>query len=332
MARTLQAIAFLVVAPILAWFLRGTLLLVFAGGLFGIALRGCAEGVARVTRVPVVPAVWLVAVLTATALAGATVLGGGALIAQWTQLWQTFRDAFAAMVNELARVPAIANALAAFDPSTLLSQSGAVLAGAGGVLSGTFGFALAIIVVIFVAIAGALEPSLYRDGFVALFPSRSRPRVVAVIDEIVRTLRTWLLARAGSMCITGLLVGLGLALLHIPLAGALGALAGVLAFIPNIGAFLAGAPAVIIAFAMNPRLALAVLIMYWAVHFIDDFFVSPLIERKMVRLPPILTLVTQIALAIAAGTLGVMLAAPIAVVSIVLVQRLWVDRVEGSSV
>jgi len=67
--------------------------------------------------------------------------------------------------------------------------------------------------------------------------------------------------------------------------------------------------------------------MYVVVHVLDDFVVAPIVERKVVKLPPILTLVAQIVLGAAAGAAGVMLAAPLVAASIVVVRRLWVEDV-----
>lgn len=330
MARTVQTLAFVVAIALVAWIARGTLLLVFAGALLGIALRSAAEWMHRVTRVPVVAAVWIAVAGAVLVTAGALMLGGGAIVAQWDELGGMLHEAYLATLRQIQSIPGAAAWFSSFDAAAALRNAGGFLQQAGGIVSGALGVAVAALVIVFVAVAGALEPSLYREGFLSLFPIPMRVRMNLVIHEIVSTLRTWLVARLMSMAVTGGLVTIGLSILHIPLAGALGVLAGALAFIPNIGAIVAGAPAVIIAFAMSPRLALVVLITYWLVHFIDDFLLSPFIERRMVRLPPILTLVAQITLGLTAGSLGIMLAAPLVALSIVVVERLWVDSLQGS--
>jgi predicted PurR-regulated permease PerM len=133
------------------------------------------------------------------------------------------------------------------------------------------------------------------------------------------------------MCVTSLLVTIGLTVLHVPLAAGLGILAGVLAFVPNIGAFVAAAPAVVLAFVQSPATALAVAVMYVLVHVLDDFVVAPVLERQVVKLPPVLTLVSQILLGIATGAAGMMLAAPLLAATIVIVRRLWVEDVADAS-
>ena len=316
----------------IAWFIRATFLLVFIGMLLGLMLRTGAELLHRLARLPMVVAVWSVLGLALLSFGAVVTLGGVAFMDQWTQLVPALQHSAAVAVQDLQAVPAVASAVKSFDLSALASSGASLIVGASGILNNALGLAVAVLVAVFVAVAGALEPELYRGGFLALFPTETRPRVESILDELVATLRTWIGARAISMSATGLLVWAGLSILHIPLAGTLAFLAGSLAFIPNIGAFIAGTPAVLIALATSPRLALAVLVMYWIAHFIDDFLVSPFVERQVVRLPPILTLCAQIVFGMAAGVLGIMLAAPIVAVMLVLVRRLWVDELTGAGV
>jgi len=206
------------------------------------------------------------------------------------------------------------------DTAQLLTRATGILSGAAGMLAG-------VLIVIFAGIAGALEPALYVNGFVQVFPAPYRTRLRGVLNEISRTLRMWLVARLLTMAATTLLVTIGLTALHIPLAIALGVLAGVLAFIPNIGAIVAAAPALILAFVISPKLALTVFFMYIIVHVLDDLVISPVVERQVVKLPPILTLVAQVVLGVGAGAIGIMLAAPLVTAAMVLVRRLWIEDV-----
>lgn len=145
--------------------------------------------------------------------------------------------------------------------------------------------------------------------------------------EIGESLRWWLIARLIAMIILAALVTIGLSIVGIPLAGVLGIIAGLLAFVPNIGAIIAALPALVLAFAISPERALAVLVMYAACHFLDDFFIVPIAERKVVQLPPALTITMQVVLALPGGFLGIMLAAPLTACGIILVRRFWVEDV-----
>jgi predicted PurR-regulated permease PerM len=322
--------AALIVALVLVavtWIAHDTLLLAFAGVLIALFVRYLAEAVARVTRLPMVWNVWLSILVLAIVLAAAVALVGNAAAHQIDQLRATLPAAFRNIVGELQHsdlgtwLGSITNA------SQFAPDSARLLSGATGIISGTLAAIVAAFIIVFVGIAGALESELYVSGFVQLFPSSYRAGLRAVLQDVAQTLRLWLAARLFTMATTGLLVTLGLTLLHVPFAGGLGFVAGTLAFIPNLGAFVAAAPAVIIALAASPMKAVEVAAMYVVVHIIDDFILSPVVERQVVKLPPILTLLVQIVLGIGTGIVGIMLAAPLVAVAMILVRRLWTYQI-----
>lgn len=323
------ATAVLVVALlILVVYAHDTLLLVFGGALIALVLRAAAQRVAGALRIQPIWGVWLTVIAGAAIAAAALGFLGSAVAVQIDALRSTLPVAFAHAIEEMRSTAAgtwITNNLP--NLSAMAPDTAHLLTRATGLVSGAIGAVVAFLIVIFVGIAGAVEPALYTNGFVQLFPANYRERIRGTLLEIGVTLRTWLLARLLMMCATALLVTVGLTILRIPLAGALGLLAGALAFVPNIGAFVAAAPAVVLAFVASPQSALAVAAMYVAVHIVDDFIVAPVVERQVVKLPPILTLVAQIVLGIAAGAVGVMLAAPIVAMLLVVVRRLWIEDV-----
>ncbi len=305
----------LVVLAFVAWLLRSTLLLLFAGWLAGIGLCAIAGFIRRVMHIPWVASVWVSVVLAFAAVVLAVSFAGPPIALQAAQL----RDLFG---------PAASKVLAEIDATPLMPYAAAIASRTAQALNDATAILVALFGGAFVAIAGALEPDLYRRGFLSLVPPSYRERTNEALHRTLATLRLWLFARILSMVTTGALVWVGLLILHVPLAGALSVLAAVLAFVPNIGAFIAALPAVVLAFAQNPRLAAAVVVMYVIVHILDDFIVAPLLERRIVRLPPILTLAAQIALGLGAGALGLMLAAPLVAAVLALVRVLWVEPLE----
>ncbi len=68
-----------------------------------------------------------------------------------------------------------------------------------------------------------------------------------------------------------LFVTIGLSWLSIPFASTFGLLAGLLAFIPNIGSIASSLPAIVLALSVDVKTALFVIAVYWRAHFIDDF-------------------------------------------------------------
>jgi predicted PurR-regulated permease PerM len=182
---------------------------------------------------------------------------------------------------------------------------------------------------ILLAIYLASEPKTYIKGFAKLFPQQNRKRVREILYEIGETLSWWLIGKGASMIFIGLLTWIGLSFIGVPLALSLGLIAGLLSFIPNFGPILSAIPAILLAFIDSPISALYVLGLYVGVQLIESNLVTPMIERETVELPPVLTIVSQLALAILFGAPGLILATPILAVVMVLVQTLYIQDVLG---
>jgi predicted PurR-regulated permease PerM len=131
------------------------------------------------------------------------------------------------------------------------------------------------------------------------------------------------------MIFIGLLTWIGLSILGVPLALTLGLIAGLLSFIPNFGPILSALPALLLAFIESPRSALYVGGLYILVQLIESNIVTPLIEKETVELPPALTIMFQLSLAVLVGGLGLVLATPLLAVIMVLVQMVYIEDVLG---
>lgn len=124
------------------------------------------------------------------------------------------------------------------------------------------------------------------------------------------------------MVAVGTLVTVGLLVLGVPVAGTLGIIAALMTFIPNIGPLLSVVPAVLLALAISPGKGLLTVLLFALVHFLEGNIITPLLQRKIVRLPPALTLTAQLLLAVIAGPLGVALAAPLTAAALGIFQVL----------
>jgi predicted PurR-regulated permease PerM len=113
------------------------------------------------------------------------------------------------------------------------------------------------------------------------------------------------------MTLIGILVTTGLWFLDVPLAGTLGIIVALLTFVPNLGPILSVVPAALLAFAISPAKGLLTVALFLAAHFFEGNLVTPLLERKIVKLPPVLTITVQLILGILAGVAGVAVAAPL---------------------
>jgi predicted PurR-regulated permease PerM len=110
---------------------------------------------------------------------------------------------------------------------------------------------------------------------------------------------------------------------------ALGFLAGILTFIPYIGSIASAVPSVLIAASIDLTLAIYVIGRYLAVHTVEGHVLVPLVQRRVVRLPPALTLSTQVILGVLAGLVGLLLGEPIAAAGRVIVRMDYVEDILG---
>jgi predicted PurR-regulated permease PerM len=223
------------------------------------------------------------------------------------------------LINQL---PGVDDVRQNINPSQLLS-------GVGGFFSTTVGAVGNFFIVILLAIYLASEPRFYIRGLIKLFPKPGRHPATQVVGAVGETLRWWLIGKVASMIFIGLLTWIGLKILGVPLALTLGLIAGLLSFIPNFGPIISAVPALLLAFIESPIMAVYVLGLYVGVQLIESNVVTPLIERETVELPPALTIVFQLALAVLVGGLGLVLATPLLAVIMVLVQMVYIQDILG---
>lgn len=183
-------------------------------------------------------------------------------------------------------------------------------------------------VILFLAIFLAAQPDTYRDLLLRLVPPNSRGRARTIYDETGRNLRNWVIGKAVTMVMTGVFIWLGLTFFGVPGALALGALAGLLEFIPNFGPTIAAVPAVISAFLISPSTALWVALYYFAFQQLQSAIAVPLIERRAVDIPPAVLIVWQLMLAVGFGILGLFVATPLLAVISVVARILYFDPTE----
>ncbi len=192
------------------------------------------------------------------------------------------------------------------------------------VFSTTLGALLNVVVIVFIGLFIAFDPAIYRAGLLQLITPSRREGAAEILQFIEYKLAWWLVGRLASMSAVGLLAGVGLWLLGIPMALSLGLLAALLSFIPYLGPLLSAVPALLVAFSVNPTAMLHVGILYAGVQTLESYLITPLIQREAVSIPPGLLLVVQVWLGLVAGLMGMLVAEPLIVLGMVLVQRLYV--------
>jgi predicted PurR-regulated permease PerM len=124
---------------------------------------------------------------------------------------------------------------------------------------------------------------------------------------------------------------LGLWLVGVPSPIALGVIAGLLDFVPFFGPIVAAIPGVLLGFQDSPQTALYAALVYLAVQQLEGNVLQPLAQRWAVHIPPASSLLAVVAFGLLFGIVGILFAVPLAVVTMVLVRKLYVEPLESRS-
>jgi predicted PurR-regulated permease PerM len=147
-----------------------------------------------------------------------------------------------------------------------------------------------------------------------LTPARWRSRVRELVERIEKRLGHWLRGQLILGLVVGTVVGIGLTLMGVKYALALGLIAGITELIPSFGPYIGMVPALIIAYGQNHWLALWVVVLFYGVQQLENNFLAPKILAKAVGIHPIVIIIALLAGARLMGVLGIAMAVPICII------------------
>lgn len=321
--RALVVVALVALAAVL-WLIAHVLLLAFGGIVLAVVFRAFAAPLARWTGLSRSRATGIVIALLAAAVVAGGWLFGQHVAGQFSELWQNLVQAFQ-QARQAMDQTGWGSAVLERIQSGLQDLFKPL---ASGALSFIAGLTEAIIVIAAAAYL-ALAPESYRSGFLALVPPARRERVEGAFDAAGRALRNWLLGQGLAMLGVGLATALGLWLIGVPSWFALGVIAGLLDFVPFFGPVVAAIPGVLIGFQESPQTALYAALVYLVVQQLEGNVLQPLAQRWAVHIPPALSLLAVVAFGLLFGLVGILFAVPLAVVIMVLVQKLYTEPLES---
>ncbi len=188
-------------------------------------------------------------------------------------------------------------------------------------------FTLAVIVLFML-----LDEKKLVKGYLSLYPVSIRERAGEISANIAKKVGGYVRGQLFLMFSVGLMTFIGLKIVGLEFALLLGIVAGVLEIIPVAGPILASVPGIFIALAIDPMLALWVLLVYIIVQRIENHLLTPMILGKFLAMHPLIIIAAILFAASTLGVVGVILSPAIAAVVYVLIQELYLKKIEQDAI
>lgn len=304
------------------------LLVAFAGILLAVFLDGLASILHHRLRIPRGLGLAIVIVALTALFAGVGWFAGPRIADQFSRLAERIPQALTGLKQIILSLPFGTDLLkGSSDSSTAISLGSELVGRLSGIFTTTMGTLVDLFMIAFIGLYAAATPRLYIDNAILLLPKSRRARAHEVVKSLRLAMRWWLVGRFSTMAIVGILTAVGLWIIGVPLALTLGLIAAALSFVPFIGAVASAIPAMLVALVESPTKMLLVVIVFIIVHQLESDVFTPLIQRRAVFIPPVLLITAQILLGVLFGLLGVLLATPLTVIVVVLVQTLYVEDI-----
>lgn len=326
------------------WYFAATLFLIFAGMLLGVALNAMTNMLGRVVRLPHSLRLTIVCVVLTGLLSGVVFLGGASIAQQAAVLSNTIKSQLVGVKAFLERNGIdtsyfdLGNPSASAASSTTatpgaatthnLPSAGAIASSGGAIVSQTLKLLLGTVsavgnffIVLFLGLTFAAQPSVYRKGLLFMAPGRHRARATVIIDRIGETLERWLIAQIITMAAVFLVTWIGLSLIGIQSSFILGIQAGLLTFIPTVGALVAGLIVVLASLASGWVAAASAFALFLGIHALESYILTPILQRQALEIPPATLFAFQILLGAVFGIWGLALALPLMAIAKVMIDH-----------
>ncbi|MFT8467802.1 AI-2E family transporter [Acetobacter syzygii] len=331
-ARILRLSLGAVCVSLIIWLLGDVLMVLFASVLCAVVLYGLSNILRRHLGLS---HAWALSIVVLGLLSSAALLvwnSGPAIVSEAIRLQEALRQQEAALRDTLQGSPT-GQMILNYLPASLgghhtggdsgLASLGSRIAGSmTGILGSAFGAIGTLVVVLIAGLYFAMSPATYANGLLRLVPEERRPIIRQLLLRAGQTLWAWVAGQSLDMLVVGTLSGIGLWFIGVPLALALGVLAGMCNFIPYIGAIMGAIPALLLALSLGTRETIMVAVLYSVIQFFEGNVLAPVIQRHAVQMPPALTVLSQTLFGAILGFPGLIFASPLTAVLLAMLDSL----------
>ncbi|RXG90257.1 AI-2E family transporter [Bradyrhizobium vignae] len=293
--------------PFLLWYFRSVVLVAVGAMLLSVVLDLMSQPL-RWCRLPRAASVALTLVLLFALMGAAGYVFGTTLSNEMQDVVDRADLAARTIAGDLQGSRWGAAVLKRIDASQLSLASWA-----GNIVSVSSSLFASIVVMIGMGGYIVAQPALYRAEFRKLLPRRSAEWVEMTAGHIAASLKLWCIGQAIQMLLVGALTTLAVWLIGLPSPLALGVIAGLAEFIPYVGPLIAALPALLVATSQGWSLLAWTVVAYVAIQQIEGNLLLPVIQRRLVAIPPATMLFGILVVGAFFGLQGVVFAAPITV-------------------
>jgi predicted PurR-regulated permease PerM len=319
------------VALFLVWQADSSFLIVFAGVLFAAFLDAAARALAPILSLNRTLRLTLVLLMLAALTGLGIVWGAGKLPEQTRLLLQVMDTQLDIFQKHLLTygVDVLGPEWGRDFAQWLFSDQGRFLRHTQLVLGGASTILTSALVIVFLGILFAFDPTSHRESLVMLAKQSYRARLRAVMDEMGKVLRFWFVGQLIRIVLMTLCVWIALYLMGLPGPFLLGLQAGLSNFIPYLGPIVAAIPIALVAMPLGLSPLVWALVIYTIIQSIEGYMIGPLIQRQAVDTPPAWTLVAIVLLGALFGVMGIALAMPLVAIGRVAIIRFYVEDYLG---
>jgi predicted PurR-regulated permease PerM len=193
---------------------------------------------------------------------------------------------------------------------------------------GSFGLAVSVII-------SSFYLSLSEDGVErflrVVIPPDYEPTTLKIYSRSRKLIGSWFRTQILLSLIMGLVIWIGLAVMHVPYAFLVAFLGGLFELVPFVGPIVAGALGIVSALTVSSSLALYTLIFFLVAQQLESNILVPVLSRRSVGLHPVIVIVALLIGAETAGIMGIVIAVPAAAVFQEVVQE-WSSMKRGAMV
>jgi predicted PurR-regulated permease PerM len=331
------------------WYYSATLFLIFAGMLLGVALNALTAMLGRIVKLPHPLRLTIVCLVLATLFAGVVFLGGATIAEQATALSDTIKGqlvgvkaflerngidtSYFELGNSSATPASSTSATPSPAPTHNLPSAGALASSGGAIVSQTFKLLLGTLsavgnffIVLFLGLTFAAQPGVYRSGLLFMVPARHRARATVIVNRIGETLERWLIAQIITMFVVFVVTWIGLSIIGVQGSFILGIQAGLLTFIPTVGALIGGLIVVLASLASGWVAAFSAFLLFLGIHALESYILTPMLQRQALEIPPATLFAFQILLGVVFGIWGLALALPLMAIVKVMIDYFKSDE------